>query len=70
MFGVAHAAITDRTSLMYAELGAIAGSHFYELNRLDECRGTWAETLQIRKKLLAHNDPRSKSREDPMMTLV
>jgi hypothetical protein len=53
-------ACNDKTSLIYAELRDIAGSRWFDLNRLTECRLAWEETAKIRREILAHNDPGSK----------
>jgi hypothetical protein len=53
-------ACEDKTSLLYAYLLDTAGSRFYDLNRLSDCRLAWETVLKIRKERLSHDDPVSK----------
>jgi tetratricopeptide (TPR) repeat protein len=53
-------AYEDKTSLLYALLVDTAGSRFFDLNRLSECRTAWETVLRIRKDILSHDDPYSK----------
>jgi hypothetical protein len=54
-------ACEDKTSMLYARLVDTAGSRYYDLNRLSDCRTSWETTLQIRRERLAHDHPFSKS---------
>jgi hypothetical protein len=53
-------ACEDKKSLLFGELRNTAGSRYYDLNRLGDCRKAWEDTLRIRKELLTHDDPQSK----------
>ena len=46
----------DRTSLDYAHLRNSAGSAYFELNQLRDCRTAYEETLSIREKNLPQGD--------------
>jgi hypothetical protein len=47
----------DNTDLLaYATLCNTAGSAFYELNKLADCRKNWEISAQIQEKLLGEND--------------
>jgi len=50
-------ACENRNSLLYADLRNTAGSRFYDLNRLGDCRKAWDEALAIRKSFLPPNSP-------------
>jgi hypothetical protein len=43
-------------SLAYATLCNVAGSAYYELNKLADCRKNWEISAQIQEKLLGEND--------------
>ena len=60
MLETAIAACDDKTSLLYSELVTTAGSRFYDLNKLSDCRDRWETALTIRKDRLPHDDPASK----------
>ncbi|CZR55427.1 uncharacterized protein PAC_05315 [Phialocephala subalpina] len=47
----------NKDSLLYAELRSTAGSLFYDLNQLDNCRQAWDEALRIRESKLPQNSP-------------
>lgn len=49
-------ACEDKTSIFYARLVDIAGSRFFDLNRLSDCRNAWETTLRIRKERLDYDD--------------
>jgi hypothetical protein len=53
----AQLACGDNTdSLAYATLCNVAGSAYYELNKLADCRKNWEISAQIQEKLLGEND--------------
>lgn len=52
----AASACQDKNSLIYADLRNTAGSCYYELNRLGDCRKAWEETYRIRQRHLAHDN--------------
>jgi hypothetical protein len=54
------AACEDKTSMLYARLVDTAGSRFFDLNRLSDCRVAWETALRIRKERLPHDSPLSK----------
>lgn len=54
-------ACDNKKSLLYADIRNTAGSRFYDLNELARCRRAWEDTLKIRKELLDHDHPQSKS---------
>ena len=54
------AACEDKTSMLYARLVNTAGSRFFDLNRLSECRSAWETALRIRRERLPHDNPFSK----------
>ena len=49
-------ACEDKMSILYARLVDTAGSRFFDLNRLSDCRNAWETALKIRKECLAHDD--------------
>jgi hypothetical protein len=51
------AACENKNSLLYSDLRNTAGSRYYALNKLGDCRKVWDETLTIRKSFLAPNSP-------------
>ena len=53
-------ACEDKTSMLYARLVDTAGSRFFDLNRLSDCRIAWETALKIRKERLPHDSPFSK----------
>lgn len=53
-------ACEDKTSILYARLVDTAGSRFFDLNRLSDCRNAWETALDIRKERLSHDSPLSK----------
>ena len=54
-------ACEEKTSLLYARLVDTAGSRYFDLNRLSDCRRAWETALKIRKDNLFHDDPLSTS---------
>lgn len=56
---IAILACENKDSLLYAELRSTAGSLFYDLNQLDNCRQAWDEALRIRESKLPQNSPHS-----------
>jgi hypothetical protein len=53
----AQLACGDKTdTLSYATLCAVAGSTYYELNKLTDCRKNFETFVQIHEKLLDEND--------------
>jgi hypothetical protein len=53
----AQLACGDNTdTLAYATLCNVAGSAYYELNKLADCRKNWEVSAQIQEKLLGEND--------------
>ena len=54
-------ACEDRTSWLYARLVDTAGSRYYAMNRLSDCRTSWETALNIRREHLPHDDTFSKS---------
>ena len=59
VLATAISACDDRNSLLYVDLRNTAGSRFYDLNRLGDCRKAWDEALAIRKSFLPGNSPGS-----------
>ena len=59
VLGTAISACDNRNSLLYADLRNTAGSRFYDLNRLGDCRKAWDEALAIRKSFLPRDSPGS-----------
>jgi hypothetical protein len=53
-------ACEDKTSMLYAQLVDTAGSRFFDLNRLSDCRNAWETALKIRRERLSHDSPYSK----------
>ena len=53
-------ACEDKTSILYSRLVDTAGSRFFDLNRLSDCRKAWETALKIRKERLSHDSPLSK----------
>lgn len=53
-------ACEDQTSMLYARIVDTAGSRFFDLNRLAECRNAWETALKIRRERLSHDNPFSK----------
>jgi hypothetical protein len=53
-------ACDEKTSMLYARLVDTAGSRFFDLNRLSDCRNAWETALKIRKERLSHDNPFSK----------
>jgi hypothetical protein len=56
MVETAWTACEDKDSLKYAILCHTAGSAYYELNRLTECRKYWTKMMEIRDSLLSEDD--------------
>ena len=56
MVETAWTACEDKDSLKYAILCHTAGSAYYELNRLTECRKHWTKMMDIRDTLLPEDD--------------
>jgi len=57
LFQSAQLACGDKTdTLAYAALCSVAGSTYYELNKLADCRKNWEISAQIHEKLLGEND--------------
>jgi hypothetical protein len=53
----AQLACGDNTdTLAYGTLCNVAGSAYYELNKLADCRKNWEISAQIQEKLLGEND--------------
>ena len=52
LLDVAYAVCDDKESLNYAHLRNTAGSCYFELNNLGECRTAYEEALRIRSRLL------------------
>lgn len=56
MVETAWTACEDKDSLKYATLCHTAGSAYYELNRLTDCRKYWTKMMEIRDALLPEDD--------------
>jgi hypothetical protein len=56
MVETAWSACEDKDSLKYALLCHTAGSAYYELNRLTDCRKHWTRMMEIRAALLPEDD--------------
>jgi hypothetical protein len=52
----ARGACGDKESLQYATLCSAAGSAYYELNQLGECRKNWEKYLEISEAKLEQKD--------------
>lgn len=52
----ASGACEDKESLQYATLCSTAGSAYYELNQLQDCRMNWEKYLEISEAKLESND--------------
>jgi hypothetical protein len=57
-------------SLAYATLCNVAGSAYYELNKLAECRKNWEISAQIQEKLLRENDLKVRLSQNLLFTTL
>ena len=67
MVETAWTACEDKDSLEYAILCHTAGSAYYELNRVTDCRKHWTKMMEIRDTLLPENDLEV---SDPQLTAL